>query len=421
MHITIITFGTYGDVQPYIALGLGLKGAGHEVSIATNRNYETIIRARGLNFKPVEGNFKGILQGKNGKSWLKSGGNPFTFMHRTSQIMCPLMHQLVTDSWNVCQDTELIICAMFGWYAAHHVAEKLKIPILGAHYAPITPTSAFPSTLWPTNINLGSLYNQLTYRISQEISWHLFRKSINKARRAILNLPPMSFMSPFEKLRKQCNPVLYGYSPLVIPKPPDWKEWIHVTGYWFLNRPSDWQPPSDLVDFLESGPPPVYIGFGSMTHRHPEQMTELVLKALKRTKQRGILQIGWGALSSRDLPDDVFKLDFIPFDWLFPKMAAVVHHGGAGTTSAGIRAGIPSIIAPFFADQFFWGQRVFMLGVGPQPIPQKHMSTERLSIAIDTAIKDTGMRARAANLGQRINAEDGVGQAVKILNHYLAG
>jgi len=231
----------------------------------------------------------------------------------------------------------------------------------------------------------------------------------------------MSFMSPFEKLRKQCNPVLYGYSPLVIPKPPDWKEWTHVTGYWFLNRPSDWQPPSDLVDFLESGPPPVYIGFGSMTHRHPEQMTELVLKALKRTKQRGILQIGWGALSSRDLPDDVFKLDFIPFDWLFPKMAAVVHHGGAGTTSAGIRAGIPSIIVPFFADQFFWGQRVFRLGVGPQPIPQKHMSTERLSIAIDTAIKDTGMRARAANLGQRINAEDGVGQAVKILNHYLAG
>ena len=145
----------------------------------------------------------------------------------------------------------------------------------------------------------------------------------------------------------------------------------------------------------------------------------MVLHALARVKQRGILQTGWGGLSNADLPDDVFAVDSIPHDWLFPQMAAVVHHGGSGTTAAGLRAGMPTVIIPFFADQPFWGARVFELGAGPAPIPKKRLTLERLADAIRAATSDEVIRGRASALGERIRAEDGVRQAVEVLQHYL--
>jgi UDP:flavonoid glycosyltransferase YjiC (YdhE family) len=170
------------------------------------------------------------------------------------------------------------------------------------------------------------------------------------------------------------------------------------------------------VDFLQSGPPPVYIGFGSMAGRDPERRAEIALEALKRSGQRGVLLTGWGGLQPRDLPDDVYAVDSVPHDWLFPQMAAVVHHGGAGTTAAGLRAGTPTVIVPFFGDQPFWGRRVAELGVGPAPIPQKQLSVERLAAAIRTAAGDPAMRARAQELGRRIRQEDGVARAVEVFH-----
>jgi sterol 3beta-glucosyltransferase len=192
-----------------------------------------------------------------------------------------------------------------------------------------------------------------------------------------------------------------------------------VTGCWFLDREAEWQPPRELVDFLKAGPAPVYVGFGSMYSSNPQEVTEMVLHALARVKQRGILQTGWGGLSNADLPDDVFAVDSIPHDWLFPQMASVVHHGGSGTTAAGLRAGMPTVIIPFFADQPFWGARVFELGAGPAPIPKKRLTLERLADAICAATSDEVIRGRASALGERIRAEDGVTQAVEVLYHHL--
>jgi len=174
-----------------------------------------------------------------------------------------------------------------------------------------------------------------------------------------------------------------------------------------------------LVDFLQSGPPPVYVGFGSMSNRNPEEVTEIVLKALERCKQRGILLTGWGGLVKTDLPEHVYPIGSIPFDWLFPQMTAVVHHGGAGTTASGLRAGIPTIIVPFFADQPFWGERVFRLGAGPKPIPRRQLTVERLAKAINTILGDPGMRKRAETIGERIRAEDGLAAAVDAISGYL--
>jgi len=215
-------------------------------------------------------------------------------------------------------------------------------------------------------------------------------------------------------------PTLYSYSSSVVPKPPDWGEHIHVTGYWFLDHSSDWQPSADLVNFLEAGPPPVYIGFGSMTNRAPEATAKIVLEALKRSGQRGLIATGWGGLKSADLPDGVFKLESVPHDWLFPRVAAVVHHGGAGTTAAGLRVGVPSVLVPHFGDQPFWARQVVRLGVGPKAIPRKRMTAEKLGAAIATAVTDENIQARAAALGERIRTEDGVEKAIEVVERGLA-
>jgi sterol 3beta-glucosyltransferase len=193
-------------------------------------------------------------------------------------------------------------------------------------------------------------------------------------------MPPLS--------SRQRYPVLYGYSPAVLPKPEDWDDSLHVTGYWFLDSPSDWQPPAALVDFLKAGPPPVYAGFGSMAGSDPDALSAMVVEALARVKQRGILASGWGGLAHANLPDHVIAVESVPHDWLFPQMAAVVHHGGAGTTATGLRVGVPSIVVPFLADQFFWGQRVAQLGVGSNPIPRQQLTVQRLAAAIDGVVND---------------------------------
>jgi UDP:flavonoid glycosyltransferase YjiC (YdhE family) len=200
-----------------------------------------------------------------------------------------------------------------------------------------------------------------------------------------------------------------------LPKPADWGEAIHVTGYWFLPPATDWSPPPALVDFLHAGPPPVYIGFGRMVSRQPEETADLVIQAVTQSGQRAILLTGWGGLQKERLPENICLIDSAPHDWLFSQVAAVVHHGGAGTTAAGIRAGVPSLIIPFFGDQFFWGTRVAALGIGPAPIPRKQLTVDRLAAALQTMTTNQPMQQRAAQLGAQVQAEDGVAQAVAII------
>jgi UDP:flavonoid glycosyltransferase YjiC (YdhE family) len=231
----------------------------------------------------------------------------------------------------------------------------------------------------------------------------------------VLNLAKAPFFGPYNSVSARQLPVLYGFSSAVIAKPPDWGPDVHVTGYWFLGLGSEWQPPAGLNEFLQAGSRPLYIGFGSLSSRNPEATAELVLAALASTGRRAVVLSGWGGLKPAELPDTVFMVDSIPHAWLFPQMAAVIHHGGAGTTAAGLRAGAPSIVIPFFGDQPFWGQRVADLGVGPAPIPRKKLTAERLATAIETALTDEAMVRRAADLGAQIQAEDGRARAAEIV------
>jgi UDP:flavonoid glycosyltransferase YjiC (YdhE family) len=234
----------------------------------------------------------------------------------------------------------------------------------------------------------------------------------------VLGLKPSAFWGPFAALAGTDHPSLYGYSEHVIPVPHDWSSQNHVTGYWFLEPSAEWRPPAELVAFLEAGPPPVYVGFGSMGSRNPEATADLVLESLRRTGQRGVLSSGWGGLTKSDLPDSVCMVGSIPHAWLFPRMAAVVHHGGAGTTAATLSAGVPSIVTPVMGDQSFWARRVSDLGVGPKSVPRRKLTVERLSDAIEAAVSDDTIRARSAALGEQIRAEDGTSRAVDLIEQW---
>jgi sterol 3beta-glucosyltransferase len=242
---------------------------------------------------------------------------------------------------------------------------------------------------------------------------------INPWRVKTLGLPPMPWNGPFNHHYENRMPYLYGFSPSVVPRPDDWPAWHHISGYWFLDRDPSWSPPDALAHFLEAGPKPVSIGFGSMTGSGAVRLLKLAVEAIKQTGQRAVLLGGWADVASLDLPKTVFQIDAVPHDWLFPQVAAVAHHGGSGTTAAGLRAGVPSILVPFFGDQPYWGRRVHALGVGPMPIQRKALTAHKLAEAISQAVNDETMQAKASAMGERIRSEDGVGSAVAFIRNYL--
>lgn len=413
MQITIIAGGSRGDVQPYVALGKGLKEAGHTVRVLSTDDFRDFVTDHELEFFSTGGNAQVVAQKLQGLIEQGKTLEIFSQMRHASEKQAV---QTAEMGLVACQGSDLILGGLSGLFSGQALSEKLGIPLLLAYLVPFTPTSAFPSALTPIpKTSLTQWMNKPSHRLAQQIMWQSFRSADNKARSEILHMSASSFWGPFSSLKRHNRPVLYGYSSHVLPHPRDWNDSQHVTGYWFLEPPQGWEPPADLLHFLQSGPPPVYIGFGSMTSSKPVETADMVLLALAQTGQRGVLYEGWGGLKKKQLPDHVFMTDSIPHTWLFPRMAAVVHHGGVGTTAAGLASGVPSIITPFFADQPFWGQRVYELGVGPKPIPRKRLTVDNLTEAIRHAVSDGEMRKKAASLGARIQAENGVAQAVAII------
>ncbi|BAZ37731.1 glycosyl transferase family 28 [Calothrix sp. NIES-4101] len=401
MRIAIIAMGSQGDVQPYIALGKGLQQAGYRVRLVTHENFAELVNSHGLEFCPVRGDIQSIAETKEMRELLEKG-NFLAITSYTAKQAQRAAIDWANDGIVACEGMDLLIVGVGGLYLGLALAEKLGLPLLQAYVFPFTPTKAFPSVLFPQSLSqLGGWFNHLSHHLTRQIMWQGFRAGDRLVRQQVLGLKAASFWGAYNSEILQQYPILYGFSPSVIPKPSDWSS-THVTGYWFLDSAPDWQPPSALMEFLENGSPPIYIGFGSMSNKNPEETTALVLEALEQTQQRAILLSGWGGLGTQNLPNTIFPIDSIPHSWLFPRVAAVVHHGGAGTTSAGLRAGIPTIIIPYFGDQGFWGERVAQLGVGVKPIPRKQLTAQKLAEAIQQVLTDADMRQRAANLGARI-------------------
>lgn len=424
MRITVLAIGTRGDVQPLVALGVGLQQTGrHEVCLVAPDDFEALAGSQRLSFLPLDMNVHGMLGTRAMKAFIEPGGNIILGIWRLLRMMRPMLDRLMENTWLGCRKAEAIVFSTLG-LGAYHIAEELGVPCYWAMPFPgFSRTRAFPSTAFPS-LRLGGVYNLLTYILIEQFMQQLTGRFFNRWRQERLNLPSLSlFKWPYGQLHGRPVPMLYSFSPILVPKPPDWGESIHITGYWFLNHPPGWQPPAALKGFLESGPPPVYVGFGSLPHRNPQQATRVVVEALQQAGQRGVIATGWGGLNGSGfshLPNDVFAIESIPHDWLFPRMAAVVHHGGSGTTGAGLRAGVPSVVIPHTGDQPLWARRVAELGVGPGPIPRRQLTAERLAAAIAHAVTDKDMRVCAAMLGERIRAEDGVTRAIGVIERGAA-
>ena len=410
MNILILTIGSRGDVQPYIALGHGLQQAGHTVILCTAPLFQEMVTAHGLTFAPMDDEMIRLSDSPEGRQMIEGGGNPL----KAINLVKPMIRRMVGDAWRVAQEAQPdLILYHPKTLSGYHIAEAMQKPLIMSLVLPLyTPTRAFPLPL--TAANLGGFFNRLSYKLVPLISAP-YSGVINEFRQELGLNPRGKVLDETVLPNGRSTPTLYGYSPHILPRPADWPETAVASGDWFLPPDPGWQPPADLLAFLESGPPPVYIGFGSMAGTGAARLADAAIRGLQMSGQRGILATGWGGLKPGDLPESIFQLKSAPHDWLFERVTAVVHHGGSGTTAAGLRAGKPGLICPFIADQSFWGERVYRLGAGPKPIPQKRLTAERLAAAITQMVGDSEMRRRAATIGHALRAEDGIAQAVRFI------
>lgn len=417
MKITISSHGTRGDVQPYLALAVGLQQAGHHVTLATSYNYTNWIETYGIQTHPTSFSLQNFMQQPEVKAILK-GRNILKQLRIFRQMMSKGI-EVVDDVWAAIQGADFAIQSPLS-SGALEAAHIHGLPVALAYPVPFAPTCAFPSFFigW-ARFSLGASYNRLTHTVMHQFLWRNMSGPITNTLRKKLSLPRQrSYAEQRTYAHKLGTPSLYGFSSHIIPKPADWDALQHITGYWFLETPPDWQPSSELCHFLESDPPPVYLGFGSMNLGDSEAKTRLILKALELSGQRGVISTGWGALTSLSAPTNIFFVEDVPHTWLFPQMAAVVHHGGAGTTAVGLRAGVPNIITPLGADQYAWAERVVQLGVGPPAPAFKSLTAQKLARVITTAVQDSALHVRAAALGEKIRAENGLARAVEIIERH---
>ncbi|KAL0284209.1 UNVERIFIED_CONTAM: Sterol 3-beta-glucosyltransferase UGT80A2 [Sesamum angustifolium] len=402
LQIVMLIVGTRGDVQPFVAIGKRLQDYGHRVRLATHSNFKEFVLTSGLEFYPLGGDPK-VLAG-----W------PSEIPVQRNQ-----MKEIIYSLLPACKEPDIdsgipfkadAIIANPPAYGHTHVAEALKIPIHIFFTMPWTPTSEFPHPLSRVKQSAGY---RLSYQIVDSLIWLGIRDMINDVRKKKLKLRPVTYLSGSQGSESD---IPYGYiwSPHLVPKPQDWGPKVDVVGFCFLDLATNYEPPESLLNWLKAGPKPIYIGLFK-----PEKMTQIIVEALEITKQRGIINKGWGGLGElAEEKDFVYLLDNCPHDWLFLQCAAVVHHGGAGTTAAGLKAACPTTIIPFFGDQPFWGDRVHARGVGPPPIPVDEFSLQKLVDAIKFML-DPKVKESAVELAKAMENEDGVTGAVKAFLKHL--
>ena len=407
MNITILTYGSRGDVQPFLPLSLGLIERGHAVKLAAPSRFKNLVEGYGIQFVPLAGEPEDLSRRLNdaGYNFVKMVRE---MMKHAIEIGADILHQ----TEDACQDADLIIHTFSHVVGAHTLAREKNLPDIHVQGFPMfTPTGDYPNVTMP-DLKLRSL-NRLSHSLSKKITWWTSSLGFEQVRRRA-GLPKRKLYFPFdENTHRPPTPILCAWSPSVLPPSHDWNTNVHVTGYYFFDADESYQAPAELQNFLDAGPAPVCVTFGSMVNRDAERIDHIVREALTRTNNRGIVLSGWGGIKDR-ASENMLYLEAVPHDWLLPRCKMVIHHGGAGTTSAGLRAGIPNIVVPFTADQPFWGRRVHAIGAGPNPILVKDLSVEGLVRSIAEAGMST-LRERAQVIGQKVRGEDGVGNAAKLI------
>jgi sterol 3beta-glucosyltransferase len=404
--ITILCSGSRGDFQPYIALAQELKKLGKSVRIVGGKSFEEFIRGYGIDYYPLSADYQSATIDPKLLQDAQSSDNPLK-MILTFNKMKKYVIGLTEEMFNACIESEMIVyhpgCSI-GFFAG----ETLGIPSVLASPFPMHKTTEVASLIAYGKTKMPIA---LSYKILQGLLWMAGKTGIVAYYKKVYGRLPDHFGSPFEKTDKT-HPSIISCSNYVFPRPKDWNANIHQKGYWFVEESLDYTPSKELSTFLSNGEKPVYIGFGSVfDSKHKIETISLIIEALAQSGKRGII-CGMGEIEN--LPNNIFAIDSIPHSWLFERVSLVCHHGGAGTTAAGFKAGIPSVIIPFSNDQFAWAHRSYDLGVGSQPIYRKNLTAEKLATAIHFALKDQIVK-NAEALGKNIATENGSKACAKII------
>lgn len=303
--------------------------------------------------------------------------------------------------------------APLGW----HLIEATGTPSIGVYLQPTAPTGDFPPAVTGSR-SLGRLANRATGRFALRMADRVYKQALAQLRQR-LALPAAS---PAEVRRRQDRanrPILHGFSTALVPRPSDWRSGLEVVGNWWPHHDASQRLPAELEDFLGAGPPPVFIGFGSMASGDGERLSEIAVRALRRAGLRGVLQAGSAGLAADG--DDVLTIGDVPHALLFPRLAAVVHHAGGGASAAALRAGVPVVTVPEIADQPFWAMRLAALGAATDPIPFRSLTTERLADSLDRVAKQRAHNRAAARAAKHLAAENGAGQTLKTIQQMTDG
>jgi sterol 3beta-glucosyltransferase len=413
MNITIFSIGTQGDVRPFIALGLGLQSAGHRVRIASGMTCENLVLSHGLEYAPLTADFLEVMA-KDPRA-IQRGLNPVALMSTARRHLKEMSAHWAEEGLAAAQGADLLLGNGMMAVLANSLGEALNIPMVETHLQPVTPCPDIPPMmLTPPDRPRNGKINEMLYHVLRAVTWRMLSAAYSPVRKS-LNLNSLPWYGPYYRQKKEDRRILYGYSPALLPPSPSWPTGVQVTGNWFLTGESQWQPSAELEHFLASGEEPIYIGFGSMLSDDTDNLSAIIYEVLARCGRRAIIATGWGGLAKQEQEQkNVLVIDAAPHDWLFPRVALAVHHGGAGTTAATILAGIPSVVVPFFGDQPFWAWRLAQNGVAPKAIRRDSLTADKLVAAIAEASSEN-MQVAAKSLAAKVAKEDGVKTAISLL------
>jgi sterol 3beta-glucosyltransferase len=411
--VVIIGIGSRGDVAPLTGIGVALQQAGHEVVMAAYAMFGDLIRGCGLSFRPIDDDLGDDADLSDVAHPLR--GLAAFFAPRGMQALGESVLAAVGD-----EPADVLLLSPFAELAGHPLAEAKGSPAVGVRLQPLSATADYPPAVLGAR-SLGASGNRTAGHLGEWVIDRLYSQTVAEFRRQ-LGLPKASARALRRKRTEAEWPVLHGYSPIVVPRPADWRAGLDVVGYWWPPRPTQWQPPAALVDFLAAGSEPVFVGFGSMVNSTKEaaRLSDLVNRAVRQAGVRAIISAGWAGLDVAG-DDDVVTVGDVPYDWLFPQVAAVAHHCGAGTTAEGLRAGIPTVAMPGMGDQPFWARRLDQLGVSSATIPQRKLTADNLAAAIHSALAETQFRDNAQRIADRIGDEDGAGRLLARIEALTGG
>jgi UDP:flavonoid glycosyltransferase YjiC (YdhE family) len=423
MRLTLVGLGSRGDVEPFVALGEGLQASGHEVTILTHAMFEGMVTSRNLKYRLLSGNVTESLNTKESREVLETGGEAYRLFSKLREDATPHVDTALDEMIEAFKLADHVICSPITLHATCMLADDLGIKYTIAAVNPAGPTRAFHNVLFPPAPeflpkSMQEFYNVRSHLLTDKFVWSFLKPLMNPVwrKRFGKSLPKKDpLRASFEK---NLPLLLFGYSKYVLPKPADWSPLQFVTGYWFLKNPVKSISDPELIKFLESGDKPVFIGFGSMNDAEGlgNRLIDMALNVANKTGKRVIILKPAKYELPKEANEKIYLTNPVPFELLFPHLSLAIHHGGAGTTAAGLRAGIPQVITPLISDQRFWSWRVYKLGTGPKPIPWKKLNDKRLIDAVNSVFASSTMASTAKTTGEQIRAEDGVKNAVDIFN-----